>query len=226
MREFLILGVVAAGGVFGSVAQAFVPVMPDDFPKAVREKAEAATARVVRADGGAASGVLVKTSGAHAYLLTAAHAVADDKTVEVTLPGGRPLKGEVLARSADADLAVVRVPLAKGLPAPLPLAAAGGKPKQAVSVGWEKGEAPGALDEVLTARVKLRRPGGAAAVWCWATERKPARGRSGGPLVDETGAVAGVAAGHDDRAGYYTHPDEVHGFLKRNGLGWLAEPGK
>jgi hypothetical protein len=41
--------------------------------------------------------------------------------------------------------------------------------------------------------------------------------------VDATGAVIGVAGGHDGRVGYYAHADEIHAFLKRTGLRWLAE---
>jgi hypothetical protein len=36
--------------------------------------------------------------------------------------------------------------------------------------------------------------------------------------------VIGVASGHDGTRGYYVHADEVHAFLRENGLRWLADP--
>jgi hypothetical protein len=132
-------------------------------------------------------------------------------------------EAEVLARSTEMDLAVLRVPATEGLPAPLKLAAKGTKPKAVMSFGWEKGDAPSGLEESLKGKVRLRKPGDTTAVACWEIVRKPAAGRSGGPLVDETGQVVGMASGHDGTTGYYVHADEVHAFLRLNGLSWLAE---
>jgi S1-C subfamily serine protease len=132
----------------------------------------------------------------------------------------------VLARSAEADLAIVRLPASAGLPKPLPLAAMKQVPKapfQALSVGWASGDAPTALDERVRRWALVRRPGEKVSVQSWQTERKQARGRSGGPLLDRAGRVIGLASGHDREAGYYVHVAEVHRFLKKNGLGWLAD---
>jgi S1-C subfamily serine protease len=194
-----------------------------EVPKDARERARSATVRVTLAAGDeGASGVLVSRGGPHAHALTAAHVVGDAKAVDVRV-GGKTLKAEVLTRSADADLAVLRLPNADGLPAPVRVAAAGARPKAVASVGWEKGDAPSVLDERLKGKVRLRRPGELGIVTCWEVERKPAAGRSGGPLLDETGAVVGLAIGHDGKTGYYVHADEVHAFLRQNGLRWLTE---
>jgi hypothetical protein len=99
----------------------------------------------------------------------------------------------------------------------------GVKPKNLLSVGWEKGDAPNCLDESLKGKVRLKKPGLTNAVLCWEVERKPVAGRSGGPLLDETGLVLGVASGHDGKTGYYVHIDEIHAFLRLSGLRWLAE---
>jgi S1-C subfamily serine protease len=221
---------------------AFVPFAPlamgadpaSEFPRTVRDSGVAATAKVVNAaDGVDGSGVVIQKSGQHAYLLTACHVVPKARTVEVLVAGSgtgnesKPgkstkLKAEVLARSPEADLAVLRLP-SEGAPSALPVAPAGTKPKLAVSVGWEKGESPTALDESLKDKVRLKRPGEMGTVWCWETVRKQAAGRSGGPLVDEMGRVVGLASGHDGEAGYYVHADEIRAFLRSNGLKWVLE---
>jgi S1-C subfamily serine protease len=203
------------------------------FPARLREAAVAATVALSGAGGGRlGSGVLIGRSGPHVYILTAAHVVARARQVDVHVPAqGKPGKSEVqrgavvLARSAEADLAVVRLPVWAGLPGPLPLAAAKQLPRapfQALSVGWAGGAAPTALDERVRRQALVRRPGEKASTRCWETQRKQARGRSGGPLLDLEGRVVGVASGHDREAGYYVHVEEVHRFLKKNGLGFLS----
>ena len=42
-------------------------------------------------------------------------------------------------------------------------------------------------------------------------------------MLDRSGRLVGVASGLGDGKGYYTHVEEVHAFLKRNGLEWLYE---
>jgi S1-C subfamily serine protease len=208
--------------VFG-LAALLVAQPAGEVPKDARERVRSATVKVTLAAGDeGASGVLVSRGGPHAHALTAAHVVGDAKTVDVRV-GGKTFKAEVLARSADADLAVLRLSNAEGLPAPVRVAPAGTKPKVVASAGWEKGDAPSVLDERLKGKVRLRRPGEQGSVTCWEVERKPAAGRSGGPLLDETGAVVGLAIGHDGTTGYYVHADEVHVFLRQNGLRWLTE---
>jgi S1-C subfamily serine protease len=195
-------------------------------PPDARTRGTAATVKVESAaDGQTGSGAVIAVEGPHGYVLTAAHVVASAKAVQVRTAAGKSATAEVLAKDAVTDLAVLRLP-AVGLPDPVRLVKPGTTPKATVSVGWEKGDAPTALDEAITRKVHLRKPGADAAVWCWQAERKQVAGRSGGPLLDETGAVVGVASGHDGAAGYYVHADEVHTFLRRNGLKWLAGDGK
>ncbi len=191
-----------------------------------RARTEAATVRVTsEADRQFGSGVVIAKSKNLSYVLTAQHIVSTAKKVEVKVAGGKTFPAEVLASSAEGDLAVLRLNTVPGVPAPLKLAAAGAKPKTVSSVGWEKGDAPTAVDETLKekTKVRLKRPGETISVACWEVERKPAPGRSGGPLVDERGLVLGVASGHDGTTGYFIHVDEVHTFLRQNGLQFLTE---
>jgi hypothetical protein len=37
------------------------------------------------------------------------------------------------------------------------------------------------------------------------------------------GRVIGLASGHDGKAGYYVHVEEIRRLLRTNGLGWLYE---
>lgn len=194
-----------------------------EFPKDVRDRGVAATIRVTNAaDVTGGSAVFIAQSGGHAYVLTAQHVVPKADTVEIRTVRGKSVKAEVLARSAHLDLAILRVALAD-LPPPVPLAKAGARLEEVISVGWEEGASPTARAEVVKGTVRLRRPGEATAVLCWEAERPPAGGRSGGPLVDQAGRLVGIASGHDGTAGYYVHIDEIHEFLRANALRWLAE---
>src|SRR5262249_34871880 len=104
---------------------------------------------------------------------TAGHLVAkassEKKVVEVRVAGrdGKPaktLKAEVLACNAETDLAILRlaaddIPMAVSLAPAAKDGARESTPKPVVSVGWEKGDAPTALDEEVKTKVHLKRPG-------------------------------------------------------------------
>src|SRR5262249_55784668 len=124
----------------------------DNFPPAV-----AATVRVVSAaDNCNGSGVIVRRSGPHVYILTAHHVVARASKVEVHVRKASASKpavyrsAEVVARSAEVDLAVVRLASTDTFPQPLRLASPRWAPAKrafaALSAGWASGDAPTALD--------------------------------------------------------------------------------
>lgn len=207
-----------------ALATSVTPLMAAEVPEAIRDRAKAATVKVISdTDQQFGSGVVIGQGGSHTYLLTACHIVPTAKKVDVKVPGGKTYNAEVLERSPETDLAVLRLPTAAGLPSPIQLAASRAKPMNLISIGWEKGDAPSVLDESLKGKVKLKRPGETNSVLCWEVGRKPAAGRSGGPLLDESGLVLGIASGHDGTTGYYVHVDVIHAFLSDKGLKWLTE---
>ena len=69
----------------------------------------------------------------------------------------------------------------------------------------------------------MRKEEGGPARVVWQTSREPARGRSGGPLLDRRGHLIGVCSGRAGGAGYYTHAERVHDFFKEHGVKWLYE---
>jgi S1-C subfamily serine protease len=116
------------------------------------------------------SGVVVKCRPPHVYVLTAAHVVRGAKAAEVRSAAGGKARAykdaEVLAASPAADLAVVRFATRDDLPA-LPLFPAGSKPADrpaAFGVGWEKGDAPTAIEETVLAGPP--RAGRSSGSWC------------------------------------------------------------
>jgi S1-C subfamily serine protease len=206
-----------------------------DFPKEFQVKAVTGTVRVTNATkDGVGSGAAVKKSGAFVYVLTAAHVVEGAKQIEVATftaashpkPATVYRAAEVIAQSADADLAVLRITTGDDLPGYLPIcpprSVPEGKDLAALAVGCATG-APTCTLEAIKGKRKVRKPGDKVAALYWEASRAPAKGRSGGPLLERGGHLIGVASGAGDAKGYYAHAEEIHAFLKRNALEWLYE---
>ena len=208
-----------------------------DFPKETQVKALTATVRVVNgAKGGEGSGALVHKSGPFLYVLTAAHVVAGAKKVEVVTfttashpKAAAVYRGaEVLAQSAEADLAVLRIATRDDPPGCLrhlpPRVGAGGEESGGAGRGLRRGR---------RAELHPRSNQGQA-------QGPQARGRGGrrllgGRAYTGEGAIRRPAPGparpthrrgqrHRRQPRAITpHTEEIHAFLKRNALEWLYE---
>jgi hypothetical protein len=121
---------------------------------------------------------------------------------------------------------VIRLATTDKMPGALPLC----PPKKVLedkdfpglSAGCGDGKAPVCQVETVHGKKKVRRPNEDATI-VWETTAAPTKGCSGGPLLDKRGLVISVASGANDGKGYYVHIDEIHHFLKKNGLNWLYE---
>jgi S1-C subfamily serine protease len=207
-----------------------------DFSRETQAAAVTGTVRVVNVgqemEG---SGAVLKRNGPFVYVLTAAHVVADARRVDVatftadSYPRAAALYrgAEVVARSAAADLAVLRVTTRDALPGSLrvcpPTSVPDAKDFPALAVGCAEGGPPTCTVETVRGKRRVRKPGAEETACYWQAEGEPARGRSGGPLLDRRGYLIGVASGAGDGKGYYGHAEELHAFLRRNGLKWLYE---
>jgi hypothetical protein len=89
--------------------------------------------------------------------------------------------------------------------------------------GCGDGQAPRCLIAALVGKRRVVKPGERDGTLCWEARTAPAKGRSGGALLDRRGQIIGLASGIGDAKGYYTHVEEIHDFLKRNGLKWITE---
>jgi S1-C subfamily serine protease len=170
------------------------------------------------------------------YILTASHLVAGADRLEIaafsrkSYPRSENVyrSAQVVAQAADIrDLALVRLATAdKGLGI-VPLCSVAATPQgegfSALAVGCTQGQAPTcAVNKVLGKR-KVRQKVGEQAGYFWEGNAAGAKGRSGGPLIDKRGYVVGICSGTSDGKSYFTHPDEIHRFLKQHAFGWLAD---
>ena len=206
-----------------------------DFPRPAQEAAVTATVRVTNlTTRGRGSGAVIGRGGPFVYVLTANHVVEGAERVEVATFSARSYprpeavspSAKVLARSAEADLAVLRFAAPGPPPGSLrvcpPALVPAGRDFPALGVGCPE-RVPTCVADVVRVKRRVRRPGAEGAAAYWETERPVVRGRSGGPLVDRRGYLIGVAGGTNADRGYYSHPEEIHAFLRRNGLKWLYE---
>ncbi len=207
----------------------------EPFSEDLKAAALAATVRVVNeATGAQGSGVIVKRREAFVYVLTAGHVAEGAERLELSTfsPASYPNPKSVyrattvLARAPAADLAVLRLATTDPLPGVARLCPPDEEPEGAfpvLTVGCDGGRAPTCFQDKVLRKGLVHKPGTGAAGLYWEAERKPDRGRSGGPLFDRRGRVIGVAGGVGDGKGYYVHAKEVHDFLAKNGLEWLYE---
>jgi len=207
-----------------------------DFPADVQAAALRATVRVVNVTRNReASAVIVKQEGAGVYFLTAGHvAQAGDKLEIHTFtkdsypkPADVYKSAEVLAADKEHDVAVLRLVTRDAMPGVLPLCPPAKAPDDknfpALSAGCNSGKPPTCQVETVRGKKKVQRPGDKEPTLAWEVAAAPAKGRSGGPLLDKRGLVLGVASGANDGQGYYVHAEEIYRFLKRNGLERLSE---
>jgi thiol-disulfide isomerase/thioredoxin len=168
------------------------------------------------------SGSIVSSKPGEALVLTCGHLFSDN-------PSGRglivewfgdaaPLRmpGELIARDAEADVAVVRIRPTRMLPA-ASIASRAFKPAAGmpcVAIGCDRGELPGVHPTQVTA---VNRYLGPANLECAGV---PAQGRSGGGLFAQSGQLVGVctAADPSEGRGLYAGLAAIHALLDASGL--------
>ena len=211
---------------------------PSAAPGDVKDRARKACVRITDAAGTqSGSGVVVAHRDGFLYVLTASHVVAGAKDLRVVTysaddrskPGAALTDVDVLVQAADADFALIRVPAGANPPKPLRLLPPGSKLPTgafaATTVGGDLAGVPECLPDRVLGKKLLRRPEGGT-VFVWEAEAKPAKGRSGGALLDDQGRVIGVCVGTQDGKGYYSHLDEIHAALKPRKFDWLWQTAK
>jgi S1-C subfamily serine protease len=210
-----------------------------DFSRTLQVRAVTATVRIHNpANKMEGSGVIVGKGGPFVYILTAHHLVGAAEQLDITTfteqshPKADKVyrSAKVVAKSADLrDLALVRMVCDDKMVGMLPICPVAEMPKAekflAITVGCGDGQAPSALIEKVLGKKKIRRKAGEDSASVWEMDGAVVKGRSGGPLVDKRGYVVGICSGTNDGKGYYTHPEEIHRFLKQNVFAWLAEKG-
>jgi S1-C subfamily serine protease len=208
-----------------------IPVLESkDFSAELQRAAVTATVRISNA-GSSGSGVIIARERVFVYVLTAHHVVARDGGVEIYTFSAdsypRPektYKGEVVARSREKDLALVRLVTddkPPGIVSIDPAKAAPAKGFPGLAVGCAVGGAPTCRLEQVKASKQIKRPGAKDTVLAWEVAEAPREGRSGGPLLDARGQLQGVCSGIGDGRGYFCHRNEILHFLKLNGFDYL-----
>lgn len=215
----------------------------DEFSEELQTSSLAATVRIVNTAGtSVGSGAIVALREPSVYVLTASHIVGDSQRVEVHTyseqsypkPAGVYSHATVVANSASSDLAVIRFSTREPMPKPLSIVplervAEMIEPQKSrlpvLTIGYDgQASAPSCIVTAVIGSKAVRRNTGDVPVMVWEVARESARGRSGGPLIDQRGFVLGIASGIAEGKAYSAHAEEIHRFLTRNGLHGLLAP--
>jgi S1-C subfamily serine protease len=214
---------------------AIIPGDSKEVPEAVRNSGIPATVRISDpANGSVGSGAVVGVREGFVYILTSSHLFGRDAkpTVE-TFAAKRPVKAdsthpecELVCRTADSDLAIVRLPADKREWKKVQLAPTLSEDSR-LDTGWavgcDDGREPRTTVVTLTGKKLVRRAGKSSAFF-WQAKGEAVPGRSGGPLLDQYGRLIGVCSGTQESRSYYTHLEEIRTFLRDNDMHWvLAE---
>lgn len=229
------------------IALALLAALPGGFPIVVspefsvdlQYRALGSTVRIVNLSNGyRGTGAVLRSDRGIVYVLTAEHLVDKVANLEImtftdaTYPEpDRILTGaEVVAKTKEPDIALLKLltreRLGPGLTICPRTLAPTAKVFPAMSIGCSNGAAPTCLIDKVVDRKRVRKvlAGGTSLVWEVGIQHAP--GRSGGPLLDARGYIIGVCSGTTEDRGYYCHTDELYGWLKDSGYGWLVEERK
>lgn len=190
-----------------------VPVFSRSFSPALQKRSLDATCRV--SDPSASgTGTVIGRDADGIDILTAEHVIDEGPPYRIDFEGsGRSYSDgiEVLARSKKSDLALLRLRTTDAMPDPIRVCPPTLKltsPFDGMTVGCN---GPKSIQFTRVAQVyKASSLSGNP----WLLVDPTARGRSGGPLIDEHGFVVGVCCqfGPDQR-GVYQGPDEIYCLL-------------
>ncbi len=214
----LSIGLVAALGGFATrtrVVERQVAIQPvtssvgDDGIHAITERTSPSVAGVYISRGDArvtGTAIVIRSDG---HLLTTAALVADADAIEVRLKGWPMTPAEVVGVDEATDLAVLRIDADDLEPAPLGTAAGVRVGHEAIVMGHTDGGDWGAsIDRTVVSALgrRLRTPEGSVLHGMILLDDPPAVDARGGPLLDASGAVIGIASGMpaaDDRERAY-----------------------
>lgn len=198
--------------------------------------AVAATVEVVdRARGIAGSGVVIGVAGPLVYVLTANHLVSNAETLEIHVLDNRSSDRktiilscpEVIAASAETDLALLRIQSLRWRPSALHVCSPNLAPRDAgfsvLVTAWTDEEKPTFRVAEVECRRQVRKSPGSDPVWVWQVSAAQERGASGGAMVGPEGCLLGIASGVNDGKGYFADTECIQRFLRQNGLKWLYE---
>ena len=171
-----------------------------DASEPVAEVAAAVAPSVVQIEtgGGVGSGVIYDGQG---LILTAAHVIAGQTSVDVRVADGRLLDGEVVGTNTETDIGVVRIDPFDGIPVAALAIEQPAPGDLAIAVG-----SPFALEQTVTSGVVSavdRQASGTAGVVVGViqTDAPINPGNSGGPLLNRRGEVIGINSFIQTRTG-------------------------
>jgi S1-C subfamily serine protease len=174
---------------------------------------------------GIGSGVIIESKEDFTHILTAAHLFGSFRqaTVEGFAKDSYPeakwqADAQLLWAEKDTDLALIRIRTPRFNLRPIPLAEAVSpreSPRHGLQIGCEAGLPPRALEVQILGR-KLVDRGQMSEAFFWETTPPAESGRSGGPMLNSSGELIGIASGIQNEKGYLVHLDEIRASLKRH----------
>lgn len=191
----------------------------DYFSPTLQDAALQATVQIVSIKGNdryTGTGTVVGMQGSDAIILTAEHVIPPRDSCRVTFwphDGQAPCSTalQVLHQSAAADLALVRVSAPPRTPGVLRICPPGLSLRPSfpvLTVGCSRGDPPTCETATVVDTARVRRA--AATGQCWVTDREPAKGRSGGLMMNANGYLVGVCSSGNVGRGHYGSINEIH----------------